>query len=324
MILLRRMWGIESGNEGGREYSFLNMVTCKSNNLITKNMAKRILILLLFWLIVHDARAQLTPVDSLKLEISNTKNDTLRLVLLSKLIGHFFESDFKQSSDYARQMLPLAKKMGYKIEEAYAMDVIGITMSRNSQPEGLEMLLTAAVIAADKHSENNILPKKYLSEMIYWGGTSISKERYTAELLRLDVLASIYFDLGHFYGFSLGNTKKQLAYYGQAKDILVSIKDTASLAAFFTFLGDSYGMINQLDSGLYYAKMGKRLYTETGQINYSPQVPAVIGMLYYKNGDEDSALKYLHQAIHTSNRYGKTIDISRALLTLSDYYDKKG
>ncbi len=287
-------------------------------------MAKRILILLLFCFIVHAARAQLTPVDSLNLEISNTKNDTLRLVLLSKLTGHFFESDFKQSSVYARQMLPLAKKMGYKIEEAYAMDVIGITMSRNSQPEGLEMLLNAAVIAADKHSETNILPKKYLDEMIYWGGTSISKERYTAELLRLDVLASIYFDLGHFYGFSLGNTKKQLAYYQQAKDILVSIKDTASLAAFFTFLGDSYGMINQLDSGLYYAKMGKRLYTETGRINYSPQVQAVIGMLYYKKGDEDSTLKYLHQAIHTSNRYGKTMDISRALLTLSDYYDKKG
>ena len=47
-------------------------------------------------------------------------------------------------------------------------------------------------------------------------------------------------------------------------------------------------------------------------------------MLYHKKGNEDSALKYLKEAIRMSGIYGKTNGISRALLTLSDYYNKKG
>lgn len=190
-------------------------------------MSRRILHLLLFCFILHSSKAQLTPAEDLKMQISNTKNDTLRLVLLSKLTSLFFEADFQQSALYSRQLLQLAKNLNYKIEEAYAMELIGDAMFYSSQPEGLEMFLKAAAIVADKRSEKNILPKEYLYEMIYYGGNCISKERYGPEILRLDVLASIYFDLGSFYGYSLGNTKKQLNYYKQSKDIYESIKDTA-------------------------------------------------------------------------------------------------
>src|SRR5687768_7026431 len=101
-------------------------------------MTTKIIVLLLLCFILNTSTAQLTPVDSLKLEISNTKNDTLRLVLLSKLTSHFFEADFEQSLVYSKQMLQLTKSLGYKIEQAYAMHLIGITMYRNSLPEGLE------------------------------------------------------------------------------------------------------------------------------------------------------------------------------------------
>ena len=290
---------------------------------MNKIMIRRILILLIFCLNLYSSRAQLAYVDSLKLEIKNTENDTLRLVLLSKLINNFFDADFEQSLSYSKQLLRLSKSLNYKIEEAYATDLIGIAMTYNREPEGLEMLLKAALIVADKNSEHNILPEKYLHEMKYYDGQFIDKKRYTPELLRLDVLAGIYYDLGNFYGTAIGNTKKQLNYYRQARDLMESIKDSSSLPSFFTNLGDTYYFINQLDSGLYFSKLGNNLYSQAGLVNHSSYSLAVIGMLYYKKGNTDSALKYLYQAVHLNKKYGKTVGISRALLTLSDYYNSK-
>ena len=87
-------------------------------------MKKIIIAAVLFCFIFHSVRAQLTLVDSLKMEIRATTNDTVRLVLLSKLTSHYFELDFEQLGIYSKPMLHLAKKLGYKIEEAYAMQLI--------------------------------------------------------------------------------------------------------------------------------------------------------------------------------------------------------
>jgi len=287
-------------------------------------MLKKALILLLFCFILHAADAQPAFADSVKLEINTTKNDTLRLVLLSKLTGHYFDVDYDQLLLYAKQMLQLAIKLNYKIEEAYAMELVGIAMSHSRQPETLETYLKAAAIVKDKRSESNILPKKYLYEMDYYDGQFMSKDSYSPQFLRLDILGSVYFDLGNFYGITLSNTTKQLTYYKQAKDIFEVVKDSISLPSFYAYLADNYNIVNQLDSGLYYSRLGNKLSYEYAQNNYASYPQAVMGIIYYKKNNQDSALRYLHQAIDTWKIYGKAPGISRAMLLLSDYHEKNG
>ena len=96
------------------------------------------LIVLLFWTgflqtlcgQTSEPVSRLLIIDSLKYELQKTQNDTLKLVLTNQIRYHyFFSGNFDSTLVYSNLFLPLTQKLGYKIDEAYAYDLIGDVLS---------------------------------------------------------------------------------------------------------------------------------------------------------------------------------------------------
>ena len=95
---------------------------------------KKVLNIFIIICSVQVSFAQITPVqpkqttiDSLKQALSATTNDTLRLVLSNELRYNYFlvNTNYDSTLIYSRQVCALAHRLGYKIDEAYALDMIG-------------------------------------------------------------------------------------------------------------------------------------------------------------------------------------------------------
>jgi uncharacterized membrane protein len=109
-------------------------------------------------------------IDSLKQELTTTQNDTLRLVLANALrYNYFFKNgNFDSALVYSKQVLALAQKLGYRIEEAYGWDLVGDILSFKHDQNTLQTFFNGVKIAEDPKSERKILPQRYLKMMTYW------------------------------------------------------------------------------------------------------------------------------------------------------------
>ena len=165
---------------------------------------KTSLFILLLSFTVSFISGQQNMVDSLKHELETTKNDTLRLVLLTLLSNRYLDKKYDSVVFFAEQQLLLAQKLNYKIDEAYALDIMGESMMHLHNTRILETILKGIKIVEDTRSEKNILPKKYLDMIIYWDTIFLPKDRWTPRSLRLDELANLYTGLGLFYGYDNG------------------------------------------------------------------------------------------------------------------------
>ncbi len=285
---------------------------------------KTLLFILLLSFTVSFVSGQQNTVDSLKHELETTKNDTLRLVLLTLLSNKYSDKKYDSVLFFAEQQLPLAQKLNYKIDEAYALDIMAESMLHLRNTRILETLLKGIKIVEDTRSEKNILPKKYLDMIIYWDTVFLPKDRWTPRSLRLDELANLYTGLGLFYGLTMENRQKQLFYFFKAKDIFMSLKDTSSLAMIYTNIGDAYLNLNQLDSGLVYSKKSYDMSPKTAFEKLAGLSLELIADIYLKKGNYSLAKEYSKLAVHTSIEHGTLLGLGYACSNLSDIFLRQG
>ena len=66
------------------------------------------------------ARAQLAKPDSLRSALTITTNDTLKIVLLTKLTDYYSETNPDSSFAYANELARVANRLSFKLDEAHA------------------------------------------------------------------------------------------------------------------------------------------------------------------------------------------------------------
>ena len=269
-------------------------------------------------------------IDSLKIELNKTQNDTLRLVLLNHLrLNYFFvpaTAQFDSALVYSQQLLLVAQKLNYKIDEAYALDCIGDVMSFLHNQNTLKAFFQGVKIAEDPGAEQNILPKKYLKEMIYWNdnfNSYLVENNWAPRYFRLRILASLYNDLGHSYGYIMLNEQKQNFYLGKALEIYSVQKDTVNLVFIYSIIAEYFRSTEQYDSCLYYTQKSYQLLsTGTGKKTTESYLLAVKGTLQYKKGNYQEALALLYQSAGLYDYQLGNVPV--AYFTLSEYYLKTG
>src|SRR4051812_12929678 len=102
---------------------------------------KTSLFILLLLFTVSFTSGQQNMVDSLKHGLETTRNDTLRLVLLTLLSNRYLDKKYDSVVFFAEQQLLLAQKLNYKIDEAYALDIMGERMMHLYNTRILETIL---------------------------------------------------------------------------------------------------------------------------------------------------------------------------------------
>jgi two-component system NtrC family sensor kinase len=269
-----------------------------------------------------------TTIDSLKYELGTTQNDTLRLVLFAQLRYNYFfiNTNLDSAMFYSKQVLSLTQKLKYKIDEAYAWDMIGDIMNLQNNESTLETFFKGVKIAEESGIENKILPRTYLERMIYWENNfnaSLIEAGWSPRYFRLKILASLYQDLGHAYGNIMANQQKLFFYLSKAIDIHKSYKDTLPLVNDYNTLAEYFRSTNQFDSCLIYALKCYKLQMQKSDVFKDSWPLAVIGTMYFKKGNYSAAINMLRQAIQINNTYSSS-GKGLAYFTLSEYFLKKG
>src|SRR5688500_4716085 len=173
-------------------------------------MINRFIYILLLLLLVTYSKAQQPDIDSLRHEIQIAQNDTVKMVLFATLTEAYKELKSDSSFYFGEQILPIARKFNFKVDEADALAQMGYAlMNMGNYPRSLQILLSALAIAEDPKSERNILPDKYSDPKEFL------MHPLTARMLRLSVLSRTNQILGVLY-HNTNNYEKELFYYLKA------------------------------------------------------------------------------------------------------------
>jgi two-component system, NtrC family, sensor kinase len=251
-------------------------------------------------------------IDSLRLVLKNTSNDTLRMGIARSFGFYYMELKGDSALYFLDRQLVLAKQLKLKLWEADALDNIGYVSSQlKNYPRSLQAFLEGLKIAEDKESEKNI-----------WRISKFSKEGNPRNA-RLTVLALVHQDMGTLYG-NTGNFEKQVSNCLEALKIAESVNDQSLLSIINMNLGMAYMNLNKLDSALAFEQKALD-YTNTSgfQINKG-RILFRIGNIYFKKGNYALAKEYFSEAIQESQQQYNLLDLAEASVRLANLFSFTG
>jgi len=281
-------------------------------------MMKKIFIVLMFCLVTIVVTAQLFEVQSLKLRVASTSNDTLRIGMLDSLALAYSEVDLDSSLYYADQEINLCQKLGYRLSEAFAMNNKGYALlNMGNYPNALRIFIAGLQIAEDKQSEKRLIPANYRSV----GGVSASNA--TPEEYRLQIAGWLHFNTGILYE-NANNTEKEMVHYSRALKLGEQINHLGLVGIANMNLGRLYLTLNKKDSALICEKKAYDIATKLGFFDYSGSVLLNLGRVYLAMGDKPKAIEYIQEAIAVSNKQQYFRGVIAGKLLMSDIKTKQG
>jgi len=197
-----------------------------------------------FVTIIVTAQVQLFDVQSLKLRLTFTSNDTLRIGMLDSLALAYSEVHPDSSLYYSDEEINLSQKLGYRLSEAFAMNNKGYALlNMGNYPGALGVLLAGLQIAEDKESEKRLIPRSYRSI----GGVTASNA--TPGEYRLQIVGWLHFNTGILYENAM-NMEKEMFHYSRALKLGEQINNLNLVGIANMNLGRLYLSLNKKDSAL--------------------------------------------------------------------------
>jgi len=231
------------------------------------------------------SREQSLP-DSLRQILAGANDDSIRYQVCRLLYTHFEERNRDSALYYANQRLLLSTRNNKKIAEAFDLGVKGYQLVYLGRfGEALDCLLKAYKIAEDPKNDNQ---KSWQLNNFPSPGKS-----------RLMTLSMINHMFGHLM-MQTQNLEKQLFYLKEGRRIALEINNQFRVVVADMVLGSSYITLNQPDSALYFAREAEIFATEAGIKRYYGYIWFVMGDVFLKKGDKQSALRYYHKSLQSA------------------------
>jgi len=279
---------------------------------------KKIFTVLMFSFVTIVVTAQLFEVQSLKLRMASTSNDTLRIGMLDSLALAYSEVDLDSSLYYSEEEINLCQKLGYRLSEAFAMNNKGYALlNRGNYPNALRIFLAGLQIAEDKQSEKRLIPANYRSI----GGVGASNA--TPEEYRLQIAGWLHFNTGILYE-NANNVEKEMFHYSRALKLGEQINHLGLVGIANMNLGRLYLLLDKKDSALICEKKAYDIASKLGLFDYSGSVLLNLGRVYLAIGDKPKAIEYIQRAIVVSDQQQYMRGVIAGKLLMSDIKTKQG
>ena len=204
--------------------------------------------------------AQQVNLDSLKIELTHSTNDTASLFLLAKITDSYSEINFDSVYVYAEKMLAITKKLNLRLEETSALNNIGYAlMNKGNYSRSLQYYLSTIAIGEDPASEKNILSSQYpfIDEF--------SDRNLSPRLQRLSKLSRTMQYTGILY-FNAGNYNKALDYYRASLPVSIQTGNYPMLSVTYSTMGRTFLAMKNNDSALYYLRKARE---DAQKVNYN-------------------------------------------------------
>ncbi|TRX37468.1 tetratricopeptide repeat protein [Flavobacterium sp. ZT3R18] len=180
---------------------------------------------ILFFLILSinfsfSQKSKQKEIDSLEIELSHAKEDTLKVKILDHLSALNFYLDSNLSFKHAKSALLLSQKLRYKKGTAYAYNNIGIYyLLKSDFPKALNYVFKALKIHEDRNNKYGIASSS-------------------------NALGTIYVEFKNY--------KLALSCYNKALKTSKEIKDQESIATYLNNIGDVYLKMKKYPKALFY------------------------------------------------------------------------
>jgi len=250
------------------------------------------------------AQAPQPKLDSLHNALIHAANDTIRMDICSNISDFYSESNRDSALYFMDQSLALAQKLKLKLNEAIYLDNNAYElMHQGNYPKSLQASLQALKIADEPESEKYLWPQAFGN---------------TPQIARLDILASIYHDLGHLYG-ATGNIDRQIISYLKADSLAAVVNDTILQALANMNLGSVYLHKNNLDSALLFEQTALNFFAKLPFNNarrYEGWALNNLAEIYQKKGDLGLSRNTFERAINVNTKQNNlaSLGISFSLL----------
>jgi len=281
-------------------------------------MANRILCIVVFLTLVKCIAAQQTIFDSLKNEISSSKNDTIQLLLLEKIANEYSEINPDSAYHYALKILVIARKLNLKLEEVVGLGEMGYALlNLGNFPRSLQTLLSAISIAEDPKIEKNVLP-------VHLPATDDFTDRtVSARSQRLTKLSRILQSAGLLYGNS-GNYEKAVYYFKLAIPLAEQSNNLRILNIINTTLGRTYFSLHKLDSALLCLQRASDYTIQADYPRYRGSILLNMGRVYLAMKLPHRAMEFFLKALEESTTHGYLRGVVASHLALADLYKQSG
>jgi two-component sensor histidine kinase len=298
--------------------------------------------------------------DSIRLVLRQTNNDTLRMSAFRDLHFYYSEMDRDTALYFAEQQLILSQKLNQKLWEASAYESIGyVTQIEGNYPKAFVALSNALKIAEDANSEKgNWNLKKFAKD------GDAHKTRYY-NLTAIHILFA-------FLNLGTGNNQKAFESFQKGINTAEIVKDSVGLIAAYANFGNTCLRFNKLDSAILltnkaivylnnsdlhitnppyfnfekgnclntlsliysqkrdfkiakqYLKEAENLCQDENSRDALVNIYISMAHVYRNNNQLDSSLYYAQKCLNTARLLGTTAAINNAYTAITESYKMQG
>ena len=282
-------------------------------------MVRRIIYTTILIIIIKFSAGQQSDIDTFQQQISNTKSDTVKLVLLRNIARIYSEINPDSAFHYAEKSMIIARKLNLKLDEASALREMGYSlMNLGSYPRSLQTILSALAIAEDPKSEQRVLVDKYP------GDDDIMNHTAAVHAQRLGELAFTHQMMAILYS-NTNNYEKALFHHLEARKIAEQSGNIPLQSTINMTLARVYLNLKKTDSALISEQKAYEQATQTGYKRYLGSILLNMGRIYAAQGNKQMAAEYYKKALVASayqNYYPRGVVASNLLL--AEIYKQSG
>ncbi|HEV7782603.1 MAG TPA: ATP-binding protein [Chitinophagaceae bacterium] len=267
-------------------------------------MRNHITIILLL-LISVTTRAQ-NAIDSLQGILKDASNDSSRYTANRALYNYYEERNRDSAWFYGDQSASLARKNGKPLNEAFCLNIKGYQLIHlGHYAAALQCILQAFEIL------DNI--KDGVEES--WALSSYPSPGNSRKLV-LSLSEHMYAILME----QTQNVEKQILHFKEARSIAAEIGNKYRMLLGSMNLGNSYLLINKLDSAMLFIREAEQISVTSGLNKYRGYIYSIIGDVYLEKGDRETAKKYFYEGLDWATKENTNSSIIRSNARLLNYY----
>ena len=238
---------------------------------------KLLFVFLTFTLFVN---GQNKTIDSLSLQLKNTKSDIVKAKTLNNLANEYLSTDPKLVLQYATKALQLSKSIGYKVEEGNAYHHLG----------NANVILGNYAQALDYFSK---------SQTIFENELPIGSEENINDIK--NGLARAYGSIGYVF-MEQSNYDKALQFNFKSLKIFEETKNLKKLARVYNNIGVIYKSQNELFKALVYYEKCLGIQEKLKDENIGTTT-SNIGLIYLLRKQYPKALQRFNESKAYFNKY---------------------
>ncbi len=260
----------------------------------------------LFLLSPFFGKAQPDQPDSLTRAFRNASGDSSRYMASRFLYNYYEERNRDSAWYYADQCASLAHKNGKPLNEAFCLNIKGYQLIHlGHYAAALQCILQAFGILDD------IQDGKDES----WALSSYPSPGNSRKLV-LSLSEHMFAILME----QTQNVEKQILHFKEARGIAVEIDNKYRMLLGSMNLGNSYLLVNKLDSAMLFTREAEQISVESGLNKYRGNIYSIIGDVYLEKGDRETAKKYFYDGLEWATKENTNSSIIRSNARLLNYY----